>query len=39
VRAITELIRNVSLVRKISLENVVAVGFDAMDFGAGREWK
>jgi len=30
-RAITELIRNVSLVRKIRLENVVRVGFDAME--------
>jgi len=31
VRAITELIRNVSPVRKIRLENVVRVGFDAME--------
>jgi len=31
VRAITELIRNVSLVRKIRLEKVVRVGFDAME--------
>ena len=30
-RAITELIRNVSLVRKIRLENVVRDGFDAME--------
>jgi len=30
VRAITEPIRNVSLARKIRLENVVRVGFDAM---------
>jgi len=30
-RAITELIRNVSLVRKKRLENVVRVGFDAME--------
>jgi len=31
VRAITELIWNVSLVRKKRLENVVRVGFDAME--------
>ena len=31
VRTITELIRNVSLVRKIRLENVVRVGFDVME--------
>ena len=30
-RAITELIWNVSLVRKKRLENVVRVGFDAME--------
>ena len=29
--AITELIRNVSLVRKIRLENVIRVGFDVME--------
>jgi len=31
VRAITELIRNVNQVGKIRLENVVRVGFDAME--------
>ena len=30
-RAITEQIRNVSRVRKISLEDVIRVSFDAMD--------
>ena len=29
--AITELIRNVSLVRKVRLENVIRVGFDALE--------